>query len=119
MDHARGIGFNPRGELQAIGNCLRMNGRDLDGGFRGVSPSALGALSWQPRHDSKRRVAIARLMAASPTRRRTKLVESKPDLRVGIQGVEIGLTIIAKSVEVVEQGAASMAITELQVVPDP
>jgi hypothetical protein len=47
------------------------------------------------------------------------LVESKPDLRVSVQRIQIGLTIIAKSIEVVEQSAASMAITELKVVPDP
>ena len=39
MDHARGIGFHPRGELQAIGHCLRVDGRDLDGSF-------LRCISW-------------------------------------------------------------------------
>ena len=45
-----------------------------------------------------------------------ELVETKPDLNIGVQGVKIGLTVIAKSVEVVEQSAASMAVAELQVV---
>jgi hypothetical protein len=44
------------------------------------------------------------------------LVETKPDLNIGVQGVEIGLTVITKSVEVVEQSAASVAIAELEVV---
>src|SRR5271156_3659197 len=45
-----------------------------------------------------------------------ELVEAKPDLNIGVQGVKIGLTVVAKSVEVVEQSTASMAIAELQVV---
>ena len=45
-----------------------------------------------------------------------ELVETKPDLHIGVQGVEIDLPVVAKSVEVVEQSAASMAIAELEVV---
>ena len=33
MDHSRGVGLNPRPQFQAIRNRLRMDGRDLDGGF--------------------------------------------------------------------------------------
>jgi hypothetical protein len=33
MDHSRGVGLNPRGELEAVRNRLRMDGRDLDWGF--------------------------------------------------------------------------------------
>ena len=43
-------------------------------------------------------------------------MKTKPDLNIGVQGVEIGLTVVAKSVEVVEQSAASMTVAELQVV---
>jgi hypothetical protein len=45
-----------------------------------------------------------------------ELVETKPDLNIGVQGVKIGLTVVAKSVKVVEQSATSIAIAELQVV---
>ena len=45
-----------------------------------------------------------------------ELVKTKPDLNIGVQGVEIGLTVVTKSVEVVEQSAASVAVAELEVV---
>jgi hypothetical protein len=44
------------------------------------------------------------------------LVETKPDLNIGVQGVKIGLTVVAKGIKVVEQSATSIAIAELQVV---